>query len=107
MTTDCTGQSGEAGHRPIPPWLRAEGGQLIAGCCCGWRSLPCLNGEFANQAWECHAASAIEPQAKADGDVRDFRNVTSRIAIATTRHDHRTPARGRSRPPGSDCAPQD
>ena len=65
MSADRTGRSYMAQHRRITPWLRATGGQ-VAACSCGWRSQPCANGEFANQAWERHAATASESGAEQD-----------------------------------------
>src|SRR5581483_2268885 len=47
-------------HAPTVPWPRGPDRSLIARCTCGWQSKPCANGEFANQAWERHAAATTE-----------------------------------------------
>jgi hypothetical protein len=45
-------------HERVVPWPRSGAGSVVATCSCGWKSAPCANGEFANQAWERHAAEA-------------------------------------------------
>jgi hypothetical protein len=45
-------------HERVLPWPGGSGPSAVAACTCGWRSVPCANGEFANQAWERHALEA-------------------------------------------------
>jgi hypothetical protein len=57
-----------ANHRRILPSPTGPKLTTTAGCTCGWRSKPCTNAEFANQAWERHKAEVSATNAEHDDE---------------------------------------